>query len=46
MFSEMIAAYGPAMVAAAVLLPVLVGHIAMFFEGVGEPKWSAARTTA
>jgi hypothetical protein len=46
MFSELVAAYGPAMVAAAVLIPALVGHIAMFMEGVGERKWSVARTSA
>jgi len=46
MFSDMISAYGPAMVAAAVLVPVFIGHVAMFFEGVGERKWDTERSAA
>src|SRR5258706_14724086 len=33
MFSEMINTYGPATIAAAVLVPVLLGHIPTFCEG-------------
>ena len=46
MFSEIVSVYGPAMVAAAVLVPALVVHVAMFFEGRGERKWNAERSGA
>lgn len=46
MFSEMISTYGPAMVAAAVLVPVFIGHVAMFIEGFGERKWDTERVGA
>ena len=46
MFSEMIDTFAPAIVAAAVLVPVLVAHVAMFFEGRGERGWKTPRAAA
>ena len=43
MFSEMISSYVPIVVAAAILIPAVVVHVAMFIESIGERKWNAAR---
>jgi hypothetical protein len=43
MFSEMISSYVPIVVAAAILVPAVVAHVAMFVESLGERKWTTAR---
>ena len=43
MLSQIITTYGPGMVAAAILIPAVVAHIAMFVESIGERKWTTAR---
>ena len=43
MFSEMISSYVPILVAAAILVPAAIAHVAMFAESIGERKWKPAR---
>ena len=44
MFSEMVSSYMPIVVAASILVPAIVVHVAMFIESVGERKWKTARS--
>ena len=43
MSTELISSYVPAVVAAAILIPAVVAHVAMFLESIGERKWKPAR---
>jgi hypothetical protein len=43
MISELISSYVPFLVAAAILVPAVVAHLAMFAESIGERKWKPAR---
>jgi hypothetical protein len=43
MFSEIVSSYVPIVVAASILVPAVVAHIAMFVESLGERKWKPVR---